>query len=340
MEPDEAVVEFERVDNAIAQQDNKPANQACTQCPTFVSKISGPNDVYLGKTHTFKVDEYSRDIKGSYWQEKVSWEVSIYREAESWGPDTRESVKKIILPNHGETLNITIEEDWAFLDMQVFAYINNPIDDVSIKPKIRGAWAVNKTWDSEKIANYRTYAKDTSDVYFRGNVNNFVCEDFATSLVMQFARKNNLPFSISNGTGIYDAKEYHYSEHDEAGKHTPFDQVMLKTTGAPDLNPNNQANTIYIVDNSTIFSYNNALEASLVKPGMVHILDTHGDNRTNHIQVITSVSVQRVPPYANKLVSTLLPPYKGSFVISEIEIHQGNFPSNAAAVRAMTESGV
>jgi|GEM_PF-4955793 len=332
MELDEAILEFERVDAQLAQQDNPPVNQACTQCPTFVDKVSGPSEVYLGKKYTFKVEKYNREIKGTYWQEKVSWEVSLYRETEVLGPDTRKSVESIILANHGEILKLDIKEEWAFLGMQVFAYINNPIDNVSVKPLVRGAWAVTKQWNTVKIAEYRKYAKNTSDVYFRGNVRQFVCEDFATSLVMQFARENNLPFKISNGTGTYDAKKYHYSEHTEAENHTPFDQVMLKTTGAPDLNPNNQSNTQYIVNKSTMFSYNDALKQSRIKSGMIHIMDTSSNGVTNHIQVITEVEVKKIPPYKNKFIEVMIAPFIYNFVISEIEIHQGNFPDNTAAV--------
>lgn len=333
MEPDEALAELERTDGEISAEENRPVSQACTECPTHVIKISGPDEVYLGETYTFQVDEYSREIQGDYWQEKVSWEVSLYREPEVWGPDRRQSVKKITLLNHGETLNLEIKEDWAFLDMQVFAYINTPVDNVSIKPKVRGAWAVLGTWSPQKISEYRTYAKTTADAYFRGNVRTFVCEDFATTLVMQFARTNNLPFKISNGTGLYDAKEYHYSEHDHGGKHMPFDQVMLKTTGAPDLNPSNQPNTVTVVDNVAAFSYNAALQANLVKSGMIHIMDTSSNGITNHIQVITDVDVQMTPPYVNRPLTVLISPYRGKFVIAKIEIHQGNFPDDFTAGR-------
>ncbi len=332
MSPNDAVAELERTDGEIATQDNQPVSQTCTVCPTHVTKISGPDEVYLGQTYTFKVEEYSREVQGDYWQEKVSWEVSLYREPEVWGPDRRQSVEKIVLSNHGEELNLAIKEEWAFLDMQVFAYINMPVDDVSIKPKVRGAWAVTGTWSAQKISEYRTYAKTTADTFFRGNVQTFVCEDFATTLVMQFARENNLPFKISNGTGLYDAKEYHYSEHDHGGKHMPFDQVMLKTTGAPDLNPANQPNTVPIVGSVDASSYNAALQANIVKSGMVHIMDTNRNGITNHIQVITDIDVQTTPPYANRPLTTIVPPYRGEFVMAKIEIHQGNFPDNTTAV--------
>lgn len=333
MGPNDAAAELERTDGEIANQDNQPVSQTCTVCPTHVTKISGPDEVYLGQTYTFKVEEYSREVQGDYWQEKVSWEVTLYREPEVWGPDRRQSVEKIVLSNHGEALNLEIKEEWAFLDMQVFAYINMPVDDVSIKPKVRGAWAVTSTWSAQKISEYRTYAKTTANVYFRGNTRKFVCEDFAISLAMQFARENNLPFKISNGTGLYDAKEYHYSEHEHGGKHMPFDQVMLRTTGARDLNPDNQPNTVAIIDSVNAPSYNAALQANIVKSGMIHIMDTSNNGTTNHIQVITDIDVQMTPPYANKPLTKLIPPYRGEYVVAKIGIHQGNFPDNFAAAR-------
>lgn len=207
MEPDEALLELERVDSALREEDNLPTDEPCKLCPTHVTAVSGPDEVYLGQIYTFEVDDYSRAVKGTYWQDKVSWEISLYREPERFmRRDRRVSVENIVLRNHGETLELEIKEEWAFLDMQVFAYISGPVDSVSVKPKVRGAWAVLNTWNPQKISEYRAYASVTADVEFRGNVNNYVCEDFAVSLVMQFARQQNLPFKVTNGTGTYDAK--------------------------------------------------------------------------------------------------------------------------------------
>ncbi len=332
MEPDEALLELERVDAALQEEDNFPTDEPCRTCPTHVTAVSGPDEVYLGQTYTFQVDGYSREVKGTYWQDKVSWEISVYREPERFmRPDRRVSVEKIVLTNHGETLELEIKEEWAFLDMQVFAYISAPVDAVSVQPKVRGAWAVLNRWTPQKIADYRDYASTTAEVEFRGNVNNYVCEDFAVSLVMQFARQQKLPFKITNGTGTYDAKEYHYSELDEADKHSPFDQVMLKTTGAPDLNPANQSNAVAVLAGPNITTYSAALVANQIKPGMIHVMDTGGDGPTNHIQVVTAVTPTMQPPFRSQPAMVSRPPRLGQFAVATVRIHQGNFPSSNSA---------
>lgn len=106
---------------------------------------------------------------------------------------------------------------------------------------------------------------------------------------------------------------------------------MLKTTGAPDLNPDNQSNVVTVLAAPNITTYSAALVADQIKPGMIHVMDTGGNGQTNHIQVVTAVTPTLQPPYISQPVMVPRPPRLGQFAVAQVEVHQGNFPSSDAA---------
>jgi RHS repeat-associated protein len=144
---------------------------------------------------------------------------------------------------------------------------NNPlrfIDPDGMKPQDLPSqpWEVKNSWNEEYIDKYRSYVADKVADYIKDD-KKFSCEDLSLSLIIDFAKENNLPFNITNGSGTYDVSNYQ-------GNFDDFKNDILTTTGASDV----QNNTVDV-------------KTGEAKAGDIVLLDQDGNNKSDHVQVIT-----------------------------------------------------
>ena len=99
----------------------------------------------------------------------------------------------------------------------------------------KGAWEVKNEWTEEYIQKYREYAPRKIEEYRNKNMK-FTCEDLGLSVLIDFASENNLPVTITNGSGRYSSSDSNFSSPEE------FKAKILSTTGAKDM----LANTVGI----------------------------------------------------------------------------------------------
>jgi RHS repeat-associated protein len=140
---------------------------------------------------------------------------------------------------------------------------NNPVN--VIDPDGREAWEVNNKWDDDYINKFSSFVSNQTNQYVKDG-GKFTCEDFALSLLIDFASTNGLPVIINNGSGTYDARSDYYTD---VGT---FKNDVLTTTGARDLqNKNNTVST----------------DIAGVRGGDI-IVNRNNNNVGTHIQVVTA----------------------------------------------------
>ena len=138
----------------------------------------------------------------------------------------------------------------------------------NINSKAKGAWEVKNKWTEEYIQKYREYAPKKIEEYMAKNMK-FTCEDLGLSVLIDFASENNLPVTITNGSGKYSSSDPNFKSPEE------FKVKVLSTTGAKDM----LANTVGVAVHQ-------------LQAGDLICMDTgtpHGkqDGDYSHIQVIT-----------------------------------------------------
>ena len=135
----------------------------------------------------------------------------------------------------------------------------------------KGAWEVKNKWTDEYRQKYREYAPKKIEEYRTKNIK-FTCEDLGLSVLIDFASENNLPVTITNGSGKYSSSDPNFKSPEE------FKVKVLSTTGAKDM----LANTVGIFPSQS-------------KPGDLICMDTgeydgEKDGFPSHIQMIANKS--------------------------------------------------
>jgi RHS repeat-associated protein len=149
-------------------------------------------------------------------------------------------------------------------DVSTYAYcVQNPVK--FIDPDGREAWEVNNQWDDDYINKFSRFVYNQTNQYVNDG-SQFTCEDFALSLLIDFASTNGLPVTINNGSGTYDARSDNYTDV------ATFKNDVLTTTGARDLQNNN--NTV-------------SSDISGARGGDI-IVNRNSNNVGTHIQVVTA----------------------------------------------------
>ncbi|MEM7107051.1 MAG: DUF6443 domain-containing protein [Bacteroidota bacterium] len=132
------------------------------------------------------------------------------------------------------------------------------------------AWDIKNEWTEETIAQYNDYITEKGNELNEQGVS-CTCEDFALTTLIDFASENNLPVTLENGEGIFDASSESYSSVDE------FKNDILSTTGAPDLQ--NPYNTEKVTEG----------EGAVLNAQAGDILLNRNDSDVaTHVQVVTS----------------------------------------------------
>lgn len=96
------------------------------------------------------------------------------------------------------------------------------------KDEGKGAWEVKNEWTDAYIKKYREYTPEKIEEYRSKNMR-FTCEDLGLSVLIDFASENNLPVTITNGSGKYSNSDPSFSSPEE------FKVKVLSTTGAKDM---------------------------------------------------------------------------------------------------------
>lgn len=135
----------------------------------------------------------------------------------------------------------------------------NPIK--FIDPSGDSAWAITNSWNDHYISQYRDRVKDIGQKY-RETGQKYTCEDFALSVLIDFASEHGLPVKIANGTGVYDARSNAYSDVES------FKNDVLKSTGARDLQ-----------------SKKNTLPTNKPSSGDI-VVNRHANGMGHHIQLV------------------------------------------------------
>ena len=104
-----------------------------------------------------------------------------------------------------------------------------------VDPSGDSAWKYTNDWNDGFIQAYKRFVYTQAEVY-QENEQEFTCEDFALSILIDFASKNGLPVKIENGSGTYDAASSSYKDI------STFKRDVLTTTAASDLQ--NSKNTL------------------------------------------------------------------------------------------------
>jgi hypothetical protein len=137
------------------------------------------------------------------------------------------------------------------------------------------AWAITNKWNDYMIAKYEKYVAKASINYVQDG-SKYTCEDFALSVLIDFSSENELPLVIYNGTGTYTASSDDYSDI------ATFKNDVLKTTGARDLQNDNNTSEVSVDKNPGGVVFTEA------KAGDVILFRDRGVN-ANHTQLITGV---------------------------------------------------
>lgn len=143
--------------------------------------------------------------------------------------------------------------------------LDNPFNFVDINGD--SAWSIKKQWNSRYIAKYQNSVQNTIKQYQKQG-KTFTCDDLALSVLIDFAAKYGLPVSITNGTGTYDARSEKYTDAET------FKEDVLKTTGAPDLQNDENTSTI---------------DVSNAKAGDI-ILNRYENGKAHHTQLVETTA--------------------------------------------------
>ncbi|MEA4937832.1 MAG: hypothetical protein VB102_14530, partial [Paludibacter sp.] len=146
---------------------------------------------------------------------------------------------------------------------------NNPVNYMDLKGD--SAWNITNQWNKDYITGYFKYVINQTQKYINSG-QQFTCEDFALSLLIDYASAKGLPVTIQNGSGTYDARSDNYTDM------ATFKNDVLTTTGARDL------------QNS-----NNTIEANIwgSKSGDI-IINRNDENIGHHIQIIEIPEIEGV----------------------------------------------
>jgi len=93
------------------------------------------------------------------------------------------------------------------------------------------AWEVKNRWTLQMIKNYKSQIITQTDEWIANKVE-LTCEDFVLRTLIDFARENNLPLTIKNGSGEYNQENYN------SGDYESFYEDVLSTTAANDIQMN------------------------------------------------------------------------------------------------------
>jgi hypothetical protein len=124
-------------------------------------------------------------------------------------------------------------------------------------------WEATNKWDANYIQKYQNYVTTRTQTYSSQEWCKFTCEDFALSLIVDFAHENSLPFVFFNGTGSYTSSDLRFKNFED------FKIALLTTSAAKDIS--NSWNT----------------KKSNTDTGNIILLETRGEGTgVNHTQVI------------------------------------------------------
>jgi len=290
--------------------------------PILVEKITGPNQVILGGRVVYAIKKYSRTSITPKEKSTIKWAVVIFR------PTLPNRIVKEYLDPLPKRLFIVKEEaliirripdEWRYADLHVYAYIVKPVNRVRVISKILGAWSIRNMWTNYYIKLYRDSLYQYASYLLKTKGEKFVCEDFVITNMMLFARQHRLPFRIQNGTGVYDAKGYHYGKNG-ARAYQSMEHRVLVTTGAHDLMAF-RINTIAI-KNGRIWNNGKVDEVTVrkIKAGDFFLLEFDTDGQANHVQLVTKIIPVPLTPTKTGGKQGIMP-------MPKIKIAQGNFPS-------------
>ncbi|MGW0631178.1 SpvB/TcaC N-terminal domain-containing protein [Streptomyces sp. NPDC002758] len=148
------------------------------------------------------------------------------------------------------------------------------------QPEVHGAWPANNLWTPEYVEKYREYAVTRAEEYQRAGIS-LTCEDFALSLVMDFARANELPVVITTETGRFSSTDPKYDSFES------FKHAVLAATSSKDLQLDANAVVVPFV---------------AARPGDI-LINRNKSMRANHVQVITSLTdVMLAPEETRRLI--------------------------------------
>jgi RHS repeat-associated protein len=137
-----------------------------------------------------------------------------------------------------------------------------------------GAWKITNEWTDEMIEKYREFAPKQAKMY-KESGKEFTCEDLALQILIDFASQNELPLSITNGEGTFDASSTEFNSPQN------FANKVLTTTGANDL-----------------ISFGNTTQVPLGKLQSGDILVERKDGRSgNHVQVVGTTTSSSIYIY-------------------------------------------
>lgn len=166
---------------------------------------------------------------------------------------------------------------------------NNPV----LKFDMRGdtAWEPKNSWDNKWIQKFEGFVKQKISDYI-DNGNQYTCEDFALSTLLDFASENNLPVSIKNGSDTYS------SNSDDYDNESDFKNAVLTTTGARDLQ--RSENTV-------------AADSKNLQSGDILIL-RNSNGIGHHVQVVASSSKNSINvAQGNSGIANVIPFSSGLF---------------------------
>jgi RHS repeat-associated protein len=179
--------------------------------------------------------------------------------------------------------------DWSGLDqMELDAAWDFFLDYIDEKwgssPGGGGAWKTTNQWDDNWIAEFEKFAVTQSEVLEQNSSNAYTCEDFALTILIDFASRNGLPINIQNGTDTYKSTDSRFSSVDD------FKDAVLKTTGANDLSYPSNTTLIGNINGKTTLSNLNLKTGDL----FLHRAKLTSDELYKHTQVVTELSANRI----------------------------------------------
>jgi hypothetical protein len=137
-----------------------------------------------------------------------------------------------------------------------------------------GTWKITNEWTDEMIEKYREFAAKQAEMY-KESGKEFTCEDLALQILIDFASQNELPLSITNGEGTFDASSTEFNSPQN------FANKVLTTTGANDL-----------------ISFGNTTQVPLGKLQSGDILVERRNGKTgNHVQVVGTTTSSSIYIY-------------------------------------------
>ena len=151
----------------------------------------------------------------------------------------------------------------------------NPVNFVD--PWGKAAWEVLKKWDETYVALYRAYVNARSSLYVSSGTRS-TCEDFALSILIDFACENNLPLNIVNNSGEFNPTSDEFTSKNE------YLIRVAETTAASDLV--NNTRSIAKIQNGNVQLLDHAQRGDII------LLSNSGG--VHHTQLITKTDSKSV----------------------------------------------